>query len=355
MISIKNLYYLLLYSWDRYSDRRMAQVEAEPSTELVNLFATVLVQGVDQLLRRGMDRGYVSHTQAVSGLRGKLDLATTIKQNRMCEAHTVCEFDEFIYDIPHNQILKATLRNVLRSESLDKKLRNLIRTAYRRFADVSDVRLSPRMFGAVKLHRNISNYQLLLNICRLIYEYLVPDPSTGKWRFNDLTQDEVLMRRIFEQFLFNFYQNEQSEWRVRRPKIQWAGATGQTRFLPEMRTDIVLKQRSKTMIVDAKYTPSVYGKGQYSSEKLRSAHLYQLFAYMNNLQSDRTDDTSGMLIYPLANDFVDANFAIGGFPVRVYTIDLNQHWMKIRDELLGLVGAVKFGQHSLEVECPRQP
>ena len=237
MISIQNLYYLLLYSWNRFTERRMAQIEAEPATDLVNLFATVLLQGVDQLLRRGLDRGYVTLIAKVSGVRGKLDLAATIKQNRLREARTVCEFDEFVYDVPHNQILKATLRNLLRSESLDQKLRNPIRTAYRRFVDVSDVRLSPRMFGAVQLHRNISSYQLLLNICRLLFDFLVPDPSTGKWRFNDLTQDEVLMRRIFEQFLFNFYQNEQSEWSVRRPKIMWTGATGQTHFLPEMRPE----------------------------------------------------------------------------------------------------------------------
>jgi hypothetical protein len=33
---------------------------------------------------------------------------------------------------------------------------------------------------------------------------------------------------------------------------------------------------------------------------------------------------------------VDAQFTIGGYCVRVYTLDLNQHWRRIRDELLRL-------------------
>jgi 5-methylcytosine-specific restriction enzyme subunit McrC len=336
MISIKNLYYLLLYAWDRYSEPRMAQTDAEPDTELVNLFASVLLQGVEQLLRRGMDRGYVPLTEEVCGIRGKLNLSMTIKQNKLCEARTVCEFDELVYDVPHNQILKATLRNLLQTRELHKKLRSPIRTAYRRFVDVSDVCLSARLFGTVQLHRNISSYQLLLNICRLLHEHLIPDPATGKWRFNDLTQNEVLMRRIFEQFLYNFYRHEQREWTVQRPKIHWVGATGQTHFLPEMRTDIVLKRQSATLIIDAKYTPNVFSNDRFSSQTLKSEHLYQLFAYLSNFQTPSGQERMGLLIYPLANHFVDAQFTIGGYCVRVYTLDLNQHWRRIRDELLRL-------------------
>ena len=65
------------------------------------------------------------------------------------------------------------------------------------------------------------------------------------------------------------------------------------------------------------------------------------------------NETSGMLIYPLANDFVDANFAIGGFPVRVYTINLNQHWTQIRDQLLRLAGTITIGQHNGDATVPK--
>ena len=57
MIAVKNLYYLLLYAWNTFDEGRMAAVDAEPDTDLLNLMAAVLTRGVDHLLRRGPDRG----------------------------------------------------------------------------------------------------------------------------------------------------------------------------------------------------------------------------------------------------------------------------------------------------------
>lgn len=81
MIAIRNVYYLLLYAWDRLDEGRMATIDAEPDTDLVDLLASVLVRGVDDLLRRGLDRGYLLDADDISGIRGKFDVSATIKAN----------------------------------------------------------------------------------------------------------------------------------------------------------------------------------------------------------------------------------------------------------------------------------
>src|SRR3954468_9405112 len=104
MIAIKNLYYLLLYAWDAFEEGRMAPVDAEPDTDLLNLLAAVLTRGIDHLLRRGPDRGYLPRTEVIPGIRGKLDLSASIKANLLPSARTACQFDELSHDVPHNQI-----------------------------------------------------------------------------------------------------------------------------------------------------------------------------------------------------------------------------------------------------------
>ena len=58
-IPIQNLYYLLLYAWNRVPEGQTLDVTGIPSPELPNLLAKVLADGVRNLLRRGLDRSYV--------------------------------------------------------------------------------------------------------------------------------------------------------------------------------------------------------------------------------------------------------------------------------------------------------
>ena len=54
-IPIKNLYYLFCYAWARFPQGGSVEVGVEESPDLPNLFGRLLVRGVNQLLRRGMD------------------------------------------------------------------------------------------------------------------------------------------------------------------------------------------------------------------------------------------------------------------------------------------------------------
>jgi hypothetical protein len=51
--------------------------------------------------------------------------------------------------------------------------------------------------------------------------------------------------------------------------------------LPQMETDVTLRSRERTIIVECKYADSLF-QNRFFSEKLRSAHLYQLTTYLRN-------------------------------------------------------------------------
>ena len=338
MIAIKNVYYLLLYAWDRFDEGRMNTVDAEPETDLLNLLASVLTRGVDLLLRRGLDRGYLPLADDLAGVRGKLDISATVKANLLPRARTFCQFDDHSHDVPHNQILKATLRELLRSDLLDLTLHKRLRMAYMRLPPLSDIRLSTQVFRAVQLHRNIRVYRFLLHVCRLIYDHLIPDEATGTFRFRDFTRDEERMSRLFERFLYNFYKHEQSVFKVQRNRFPWGDAiTATPDLLPMMHTDVTLSRAGQRLVIDAKYSAQVVQQHPYGSPTLRSGHIYQLFAYLKNLPVPTNTTTDGLLLYPLAKRFVDMTFTLPGHRFRIYTIDLNQHWKMIRSDLLALI------------------
>ena len=102
-----------------------------------------------------------------------------------------------------------------------------------------------------------------------------------------------------------------------------------------MQTDITLQKGDKTLIIDAKY----YGKSMaqsYSKETLRSAHLYQIFAYVKNMDTANTGNVSGLLLYAKTEDEVFPEgepFVIGGSSIGARTLDLNREFEKIAGQL----------------------
>jgi len=111
-IPIANLYYLLCYAWDVLPEAEVVAVSALPEMRLQDLLARVLGTAVSRLLRRGMDRAYVSEADEIAGVRGRLDLGTSLKQASFARARAWCTFDELSPDVPHNRVVKTTLRRL---------------------------------------------------------------------------------------------------------------------------------------------------------------------------------------------------------------------------------------------------
>jgi 5-methylcytosine-specific restriction enzyme subunit McrC len=340
MIPVQNLYYLLLYAWDVMTPSRLAEVDGLPRTSVLDLLASLLQQGVDRLLRRGIDRGYLPQVATIPGIRGKLDVSGTVKNNLRPLGRALCEFDELSQDVPHNRILKATIRVLLRTPDLDPKIQAGLRRSFDRLSEVRDVNLTDALFRSVQVHRGISSYRLLLDVSRLVHDCLVPERSGRRLRFREFERDEKRMRIVFERFVRNFYRHEQTSWRVRREIIRWEATTGlpdAMEVLPRMETDVSLTRPGRRLVIDTKYYPEPLVT-RYDRRKIRSPHLYQLSAYLMNLRAraDAEPSIEGMLLYPAASETLDYRFRMHGSKVRVRTVDLNQHWTEIRKELIAI-------------------
>jgi 5-methylcytosine-specific restriction enzyme subunit McrC len=162
LIPIENIYYLFCYAWDRFPEGRSIDVGKTESPQIWDLFASILINGVTRLLRRGLDRNYVELREDISFVRGRIIASQTLRRNLLFYGRAHCEFDELERDTLHNQIIKATLAILANVQELDPALRQNILKLRRTLFDISDIRLSRSHFRRIQLSRNNGHYDLLL-------------------------------------------------------------------------------------------------------------------------------------------------------------------------------------------------
>ena len=340
-IPVRNIYYLLCYAWDHVGEGETVDVGSEQFGGLVDLFAKVLNEGVARLISRGLDRDYLTVHEDIRGLKGKLDLATTVKRNLLLNGKAHCAFDELSYDVPQNRILKATLRRLTLVAALDPAERRRTERLYRKLDAVSDVRLTTSLFRTVQIHRNNRFYSFLLHLCRIIHENLLVNEEDGTAQFRDFREDEHQMGLVFQQFVKTFWERE-TDYGVSAPKIDWFGAEASEtdlRHLPGMQTDIVLRSQERTIIVDTKFYRKPLDT-RFGGRRARSGHLYQIVAYVTNWAAAASADEpepEGWLLYAAVDGDFDYRFELMGRRIRVCSIDLGKGWREIEGDLKGLV------------------
>jgi 5-methylcytosine-specific restriction enzyme subunit McrC len=342
-IPIRNIYYLLCYAWGQLNEGSVVDVSRLPSTNLADLFATVLIGGVRHVMRRGLDRSYVGQIEAIAGVRGRVDFSASARRMHLQHGRAVCEFDELQVDTLPNQILKATLSYLAAVPELDKDLRHTLLQQRRDFRDVTDVRLNGSLFRQVQLHSNNRYYRFLLNVCELVHGAWLVDEASGNHKFRDFLDDDRRMAKVFQKFVLNFYKSERPELNAKAEDIKWrveASDASSLAYLPRMTTDISIKRGNKKLIIDTKYYRETFS-AYFNSVSIHSNNLYQMLAYLSNVKREEGESVSGMLLYPSVDRDVDVRFdSLQGFPMRICTVNLARDWQDIRKELLSLVSGL---------------
>lgn len=343
-VPIRNLYYLFAYAWDQFPIAAEADSGEDPGPDGVALLTRVLVAGLSRQLRRGLDRLYVPHEEELAGLRGRIDVVRTLAGSLLERGRTVSRFEELEYDTPANRLLKATLRRCAVSDAVPLQLRRKVRALLRtlEIAGVVDIRLTRSAFHQIQIHRGNRRYRFLLHVAELLMENRFPDETGAEGPFTAVLRDEARMGALFEKFLLNFYRSEQYRFRASAEVVGWRIEPTDTlsaSLIPIMKTDIVLRSSTRTIIADAKFYRRTL-QSRFGKESVRSEHLYQLFSYIKNIESQEAAPVEGLLIYPTVQRDLTLRYRIAGHNVALATVDLTAPWAAIRDRLLELPGLV---------------
>ena len=337
--------------------RGKVNVGTEDCTSISNLLVHMLLNATDNLLKRGINQGYIVYDDELDGIKGKINIAETLKQGSFCHGKIYCHFDELSSDILVNQIIASTLQDALRIVGLSEQNRDRIAKTLRRMPETRRIRISDHVFHSVRLHRNNNYYQFALNVCKLLHQSILPNKMLdGMLEFIDIMDDEKAMNRIFEKFLMNFYKQEckQDFPEVSRSHIRFQltpyGMTFATStdeayaLLPMMETDVTLfnPQTKNKIILDAKYYKEVLVSKYGEKGKIRRDHLSQIISYVMNQESDaqpHTKNTKGILVYPTVDIELDISYIYKNTHhiIRISTVNLNQNWKLIEQRLKEII------------------
>lgn len=106
---------------------------------------------------------------------------------------------------------------------------------------------------------------------------------------------------------------------------------------------MILESTERRIILDTNYYKDALARsGGPGTGKLHSANLYQLLAYVRNRQATLPDGPrhEGILLYPQVGDQpLRADIRLEGFRIQARTVNLDQDWRLIHEEMLGAVGA----------------
>ena len=340
-IPIQNIYFLLVYAWDKLEESEIVNIASEDFEEYAELFARVLINGCGNLLKRGLDRDYIEEIDEIPGIKGKFLLSESLKSQSLTHSRAICAYDNLSHDVLHNQILKFTISRLIKIKKLPKKLKKELKAIYLKFQDVSLINIRSQDFKRVRIHRNNAFYAFLLNVCYLIYDSLIPSERTGEIKFKDFTRDEKKMAHLFEAFVRNFYKKKLNDYSVKSENIEWflkPVDDNSEGMLPQMKTDISLDSPDRKIIIDCKYYKETLTE-YFGKDSVRSSHVNQIFAYMSNykINENYENPIEGILLYPVVTKKFTARFDYMGYNLSISTINLNQDWKLIEEDLLSLI------------------
>ena len=103
-----------------------------------------------------------------------------------------------------------------------------------------------------------------------------------------------------------------------------------------MKSDIMLTLGAKRLIIDTKYyAETMQYNSRFDRKTFISGDLYQIYAYVKNNDRHSSGKTAGVLLYAKTDEVSAPNedFLIGGSRISLKTLDLNQDWSVITQQL----------------------
>lgn len=336
-IIIKNIYFMLAYAFQVLKQSRYEEIAAQEFDHIQDLFAAILAKGAAQQVKQGLYREYIAQHEALSVMRGKLEIEETIKNRMQRKQRLACAFDALSENNLYNQILKTTMDYLICDDGVKAEHKADLNKVRVFFGGIDGLEPSAIAWNRLHFQRLNRNYEMLLSLCRFVLEGMLQTTEKGQYHMAAFSDEH--MARLFERFILAYFRKHHAYLNeIKAAQIRWnlTGENDETMisFLPVMQTDIMLRMGEKILIIDAKY----YGRTlqqHYDKSTLHSGNLYQMFAYVKNKDKEHTGKVSGLLLYAKTEEAVtpDCTFSIGGNRISAKTLDLNTNFQNIALQL----------------------
>ncbi|MDD4219733.1 MAG: 5-methylcytosine-specific restriction endonuclease system specificity protein McrC [Sphaerochaetaceae bacterium] len=351
-IFIKNIYYMLSYAFTTLNQKTYEDIAKEDFENIHNLFAAILAKGINHQLKRGLYREYLDRKENLVAMRGKVDMAGTIRNKIMRKQVLFCEYDELSENNQLNQILKTTVIILLRHAQVDAQYKDELRKQILFFSNIDLLEPASIKWLAIRFQRNYESYRMLIGLCQLILEGMLLTTEKGAYKLASFI-DEQHMHKLFEKFILEYYYKEYPALHVNASQIPWVLDDNFKTMLPIMQSDITVSYGKKMLIIDAKFWARTT-QSYHDSHTIHSSNLYQIFTYVKNKDAsfeDVSHEVAGMLLYARTDELIqpDVTYQMSGNQISVKTLDLNCEFQDIAQQL-NLIVEEYFGDEILSIQ-----
>ncbi|MBQ99283.1 MAG: hypothetical protein CMO60_00295 [Verrucomicrobiales bacterium] len=343
-VPIYNLYCLLSYVWNSHLDHRRSAIASQAKTP-IELLVRLLTEEVRRLRQRGLERGYVTRVERLPRVIGKIRFGDTLRTMGIQTMTPTCEFSEYEIDVLSNQILKAALIRVSRLVGLNHALKDDVRQLLPYFSHVTTLSLTGAALKTVSWQRNNLHYRFALLLSGLILDQTFPstqaDDTEASFEFVDFTRDERQLGTLFEAFVTAYWTREHPDCfdRLSKRSLKWV--TGDhdadtNAILPNQEIDLELVVKNARALIEVKFTKTPL-VARYSTEKLNSVHLRQLYTYLEICRHQSRPAQFGTLLYAQVGDAMRYDFQLNGLAMNVRTVDLGAPWADVKASMDGFI------------------
>ena len=266
---------------------------------LLEIFIKEFLHTVEQIVKRGLRSDYRQKQDNLFALRGKLLMASHLRQNLVRADRFFTEHDEFSTDRPENRLLHAALRRVLVLTKVQEN-QKLARELDFVFADIPPSTHRQIDFQQVRLDRGMGYYADALAWARLILDE--ESPLTG---LGDNKAPSLLfpMEAVFEAFVAKHLPRQLAPPHTLKTQAQslyLVQHQGKDWF--RLKPDLLIQNPTKNLLVlDTKWklldSLNSNRKDKYG---LSQSDFYQLQAYGLSYLDGKGDI---FLIYPKTDTF----------------------------------------------------
>jgi len=280
-VQLANIFRMWQYAYQLHSFRLFDGVFGVHSLlGFYELLAQLLAQHVLSRINKGLYRTYVPHSAQLPYIRGRFRLSN--RWRAPSQVTLECQYQEFTADIPDNQILLFTMRQVARSQLCRAQVQHQVRRAYLALAGPVAARAYQPSDCINRTYTRLNqDYQPLHALCRFLLEHSGPLHQSGA---HFMMPFLINMARLYELFVAEWLKvHLPPAYRLNSQERVNIDQTGVYHF----HIDLVLyHQSSETPIavLDTKYRVP---------DQAASTEIAQVVAYAQARRSSRA-----ILIYP---------------------------------------------------------
>lgn len=336
---------MLAYAFQSLQSEQFEDINTERFDHVHDLFAAILAKGIAKQLKQGLYREYVVHADELTALRGKINLAETVRLKVTQRQKLTCRYDELSENNLLNQILKTTSLILIRHGQVKPENRAGLKKTMMFFSDVDNIDPTSIRWSSIRFTRSTRTYRMLVTLCQLVLQELLITTEAGEQRLISFMDDRS-MAKLYEKFILEYYIKHWPTLHPKASQIKWALDSGEGTLLPTMQSDILLSQDRNVLIIDAKY----YSKStqqNFDRYTVHSGNLYQIFTYVKNKEAElvgKPHQVAGMLLYAKTDQEIQPNaeWKLDGNQISVKTLDLNQDFAQIAAQL-DAIAELNFG------------